>query len=265
MAESKRKATRKQTPTTATPKPVVSNSDDVSTTLENAYRHALDERDRTTGTIPAEPLDAVKVAYLATPKRQRKPIVARLAAKASEVGANGGEHVDLSMGGAVMAMTALFAKLDEQDKPAPPPHDPVPGVAVLLDALDKLKASVLADLSDEQRERVPTVDLTTEEAQDKAKWFAENLDKLKARAVNGRGRRNGNGGTRSSVSETTKRLQDAVAESDKPLTFPEVSERTGVSTSTLWNRWNAISENPSSTPGVVADTVDGEKVFKAAD
>src|SRR6266508_4194989 len=52
--------------------------------LTVAYWAAVDDRDVTTGTIPDAPLDAVKVAYRAVPKRRRGDIAAKLGAEAAE-------------------------------------------------------------------------------------------------------------------------------------------------------------------------------------
>jgi hypothetical protein len=236
-----------------------SGEQDPAAVLTAAYTQAIDARDQATGVIPAVEVDAVRLAYGQVPKRQRGNLVARLAGEAGKNVTTADGQVDTGLAVAVATLSGLFAQVNEQERPTPPPHDPVPAVAGVLAALDQARAEILEELSDEQRERVALAETLADPA---AKAASEAtlaaVQKQSARAFNGRSRpRNG---TRAPARVVGEKIQAVVKESKEPLTLSELAEQTGVSPATLWSRWT--SDN---TPGVVAFQDDqGRKAFRAA-
>jgi hypothetical protein len=227
--------------------------------LTAAYGRAIEARDEVTGVIPAVDLDAVRVAYGQVPKRQRGNLVARLAGEAAMKVTTSDGQVDTGLAVTVATLSGLFAQLNEQDRPTPPPYDPVPAVAGVLAALDQARAAILDELTDEQRERLVLAETLAEPAATAATDATlAAVQKHTARAFNGRARpRNG---TRASVHVIEEKVQAAVKKSKGIVTLSELAAQTGVSQATLWSRWTA-----DNTPGVVAVTDDeGRKAFKAA-
>jgi hypothetical protein len=255
-----RAATEKSTgPAEPTPAEESEGQQDPVAALTAAYTQAIDARDEATGVIPAVPLDAVRVAYREVSKRQRGNLVARLTGEAGRNVTSADGKVDTGLAVAVTLLSGVFAELNDQERPTPPPHDPVPGLAGILAALDQLRDEVLNGLSDDQRERVGQIDTGQDPAaQASAEATRTAVGKLKDRALNGRSRlRNGTRVPARVVGET---IQAAVPKSGEPVTLAALAEETGVSPATLWSRWTA-----NKTPGLVAVEDDkGRKAFKAA-
>lgn len=233
---------------------------DPSATLTAAYWQALDNSDEATGTIPAELLDAVRRAYLSVPKRnqQRGDLATRLNAEALQRMVESG-NVAPGRLQAMQALSTLFAEANASSAQAAaaPPHDPVPGVAGLLAALDHARASILAELTDEQRERLAEVDPSDPEARDASDRTVDCLAKIGTRVLNGRKRKPP---TRSGK-DLGQVIRDAVEQNPgRPVDLPTIAKIGGVKQSGLWSRWTA-----NKTPGVQAVEDDnGRKAFIAA-
>lgn len=231
---------------------------DPAAALRAAYHEAVEARDAATGVIPAVAVDAVRVAYGQVPKRQRPSLVAKLAGEAGKHVTGEDGQVDTGLAVAVATLSGLFAKVNDEERPTPPPHDPVPGVAGILAALDRLRDEIVEGLSDDQRLRLGHADMVSDPAaQASAEATLAAVGKIRERAFNGRSRR---GGPRAPASHVVKAIQDSVAESTEPVTFDAITKRYGVSASTLWSRWMA-----DNTPGVKAvEDGTGHKAFAAA-
>jgi hypothetical protein len=233
---------------------------DPSVTLTATYWRALDDSDEATGTIPAEQLDAVRKAYLSVPKRnqQRGDLATRLNAEALQRMVESG-NVAPGRLQAIQALSALFAEANASSGQAPTaaPHDPVPGVAGLLTALDHARESILAELTDDQRERLADVDPSDAEAQDASDRTVECLAKIGTRVLNGRKRKPP---TRSGKN-LGEVIRDAVENNPgRPLDLATIAKIGGVKASGLWSRWTA-----NKTAGVQAVEDDnGRKAFIAA-
>jgi hypothetical protein len=230
---------------------------DPAAALRTAYGDAMEARDAATGVIPAVAVDAVRVAYGQVPKRQRPGLVAKLAGEAGQHVTGEDGSVDTGLAVAVATLSGLFAKLNEEERPTPPPHDPVPGVAGIVAALDQLREEILGGLSDDQRVRVGQVDTASDPAaQASSQATLAAVGKIKDRALSGRSRRNG---TRAPATRATEAIQEAVRKSSEPVTFDAIANDHGVSASTLWSRWTA-----DNTPGVKAvEDASGRKAFAA--
>lgn len=250
-------------PTADVATPTQSDDDPVAN-LKAAYWHAIDERDVVTGTIPAAPLDAVKVAYRAVPKRTRSEVATALGAEAAQrmIRPDG---VDAGLAVAMGNLSALFAQVNaERSVRSAEPHDPVPGIAGLLAALDMAREGALANLTDDQRERIGKVDVPTDPAAlATGATTLTALAKIGTRVLTGRNRpRTASTGERSGglVRDLGQLIRDAVTTTTDPITLAAIARDHDVSTGALDNRWT--KEN---TDGVrsVRDTK-GRKAFEAA-
>jgi hypothetical protein len=237
--------------------PASTETADPAAVLTSAYWAALDERDETTGTIDAVRLDAVRVAYLAVPKRQRGDLVTKLNVETLQrMAANGG--TDPGMLQATQQLLALFTEINENGgKPDAPPHDPVPSTAGLLAALDYARESILAALTPEQREQLGAVDPDDPEAKNTSDDAVDCLAKIGTRVVHGRKRRK----PQRSGKDLGQVIRDVVDQKGGgPVDISTIAKIGGVKPSGLWSRHDA-----NKTPGVKAVTDDrGRRAFVAA-
>lgn len=253
---SDRDATESATPTTE--QAASTETTEPSAKLVAAYWDAINERDQATGQIPAVQIDAVRTSYLGVPKRQRGDLVTKLNDDALDRIANS-DDVDPGMIRAMKALSELFREVNENGGQTPAaPHDPVPAVAGLLAALDYARESILAELTDEQRERLAGIDPDSEpDAQETSAGTIDCLAKIGTRALNGRKRRQ----PQRSGKDLGEVIRDAVdRHPDRPVELGEISREFDIKPSGLWSRWDA-----DNTPGVKPTKTDkGRLAFVAA-
>lgn len=226
--------------------------------LHMAYWQAINGRDETTGTMTAVDLDHVRQAYLAVPKRnqQRGDAVTKLTAEALKRMAESGD-VDPGMVQAIQALSTLFAEANANGGQDPEkPYDPVASVAGMLAALDYARDSILAGLSDEQRDRLADVDPSDPEYQETSADAVTCLAKTGTRALNGRKRKR--------PERSGKDLGEAIRNSVQrhnggPVDIGTVARENGLKPSGLWSRHDA-----NKTDGVKAEIREGRRVFIAA-
>lgn len=250
-------------PTAVEPTTETTQTDETTDPVANltaAYWNAIDARDTVTGTIPAAPLDAVKVAYRAIERRRRGDVATRLGAEASAkmVGPDG--TVDAGMAVAMGRLAALFAEVnDERRTRERPPHDPVPDVAGLLAALDHMRADMLGQLTDDQRTLVDQHEPDDQSMATEQKAIAR-LAPIVNRALNGSKRRGtGEGRNGAPARNLADLVTEAVAGNDQPVMLATIAREHEVSTGALGNRW--AKDN---IPGVSCVEHDGRKAFAAA-
>jgi hypothetical protein len=236
----------------------VTPASDNGTDLTAAYWSAIDNRDETTGEIPAVALDTVKVAYGQADPRKRTNLVKSLTLTASQRIVSDNGDVDTGLARAVKVLTALLAEArEETNRSERPPHDPVPEVAAILAALDRFRTNLVDALTDDQRQRLATVEVTDDDATTADTAIGKALDRIRSRAIDGR---NGYSGPRTSAKETAEAVRKAVEAADHPLTLAEMAKAAGIEQSTAYTRHTA-----NNTPGVTATTNDkGHRVFVKA-
>lgn len=259
-------ATTEKAPSDAAPPEGTTGTEDPTATLAAAYWRAMDQRDEVTGTLPAEPLDAVKVAYRAVPKRDRGDAATSLGAEAAARMVAGGT-VDTSIAIAMGALNALFTQLNAERptrQTATAPHDPVPGVAGLLTALDLARDGILANLTDDQRDRVAKVDVHADTtAFATAGTALAAVARISDRTLNGRRRpTRATTGARTDgpARDLAKLVRDALDGTTEPMTLGTIARDHNVSTGALDNRWTK-----NNIEGVTAvHDANGRKAFQAA-
>ena len=243
--------------------PPASNGDKAETPtsgldLAVAYWKAIDARDETTGTIPAVALDGVKVAFREADPRKRANQVKALKLEASDRIVSDEGEIDTGLALAVKVLSALLAEVRVEviasEKPA---HDPVPHVAAILAAVDRFRAELVGQLSDDQRGQLDKVQVPDDDATAAVTAVGKALERIRERAFNSR---SGYSGPRKPAAETAAAIRKAVHEASGPLTESELAKATGLDTSTVYSRWKG-----NNTEGVRATTDDqGRKVFVKA-
>jgi hypothetical protein len=266
MATTRKSTTRKSSgkvgkssQTEVTAQSSSSDATDPIVEFERAYWEALDTREGATGTIPAEQIDRIRVTYREVPKRNqtRGNLAVKLNSEALQRAIQDG-NVDPGMVQAIQAIQTLLTEINESSSQAPAPeHDPVPGVAGLLRALDFARESLLASLSDEQRERLNEVDPLDSDAEQAANGTIDCLAKMGTRVLNGRARRK----PQRSGKDLGQVIRGCVEQNpDMPVDLSTIAKQGGVNSSGLWSRWKA-----NQTEGVKATTDErGRRAFIAA-
>jgi hypothetical protein len=159
--------------------------------------------------------------------------------------------VDTGLFHAVATLANLFHT--NLDASTVAPHDPVPGLAGVIAALDQYRAYLVANLTDEERERVEAVSVADDEvAQAAIEATNGALDKVKRRVLNGRGARKRTGGYSGPKRDLGAVVLQALQEAEgKRLTFSEACKVCNISNGALIKRWR--SNNIEGVKAVGAD------------